>query len=112
MVDCPGWPKIHAESLAPANALPVFAGPDIKGILGPAVARALALELAMVRSVYAAPLAPGSDLTLIRLGFLERGQLGLGKDEPVLGHLGLERLETVLHGGEIVALPDAARPGR
>ena len=70
---------------------------DIEGVLRSAVAGALALELAM--------------RFLVGFGFLERGDLGLGKQDAVLRHLGLKRLEALLHRGQIVALPHAAHPG-
>jgi hypothetical protein len=39
-------------------------------------------------------------------------QLCLGEDQPVLGHLGLERLPAVLQGGQIVALSARTHPDR
>ena len=49
---------------------------------------------------------------LIGLGLLERGDLRLGEQDAFLRHLGFERLETMLHRGQIVALPHAAHAGR
>jgi len=39
-------------------------------------------------------------------------QLRLRKQDAVLRHLRFERLEAVLHRGEIMALPNAAHPRR
>ena len=69
-------------------------GADIEGVLGAAVARTLALELAM--------------RLLLTLGFLKRGELALGQHQAFLGHLRLERLEPLLHGLKVMALPHAA----
>ena len=71
---------------------------DVEGVLGAAIARALALELAV--------------RLLLGLGLFERGELALGQNETVLRDLRLERLEALLHGLEIVALPHAADAGR
>ena len=49
---------------------------------------------------------------LIGLGLLERGDLRLGQQDALLGYLGLECLEAVLHRGQVVALPDATHTGR
>src|ERR1700736_5803853 len=59
----------------PANALQRA---DIEGVLRPAVAWALAVELAM--------------RLLVRLGFLERDDLRFGEQDAVLRHPGLERV--------------------
>src|SRR3954467_15925661 len=67
-------------------------------VLGAAVAWALALELAMG--------------FLLRLGAFERLHLGLGEHQALLRHLGFQSLQPVLHGGQVVALPDAAYAGR
>jgi hypothetical protein len=42
------------------------------------------------------------------LGFLHGGKLGFGEDDAVLGDFGLERLQPLFHGFQIVALPHAA----
>src|SRR4029077_4009896 len=47
---------------------------------------------------------------LFGFGLLERGELALRKDEALLRHLRLERLQTEFHGGEIVPAPDGANP--
>ena len=60
------------------------------------VTRALAIELAM--------------RLLVGLGLLERGDLGLGEQDAVLRHLGFERLETMLHRGEIVTFHTQRTP--
>src|SRR5437773_8051144 len=70
---------------------------DIEGVLRAAIARALAVELAM--------------RLLVGLGLLERGNLRFGEQHAFLCHLDLERLEAVLHRGQIVTLPDAAHAG-
>src|SRR5438128_2159328 len=75
-----------------------FEGADIEGVLGTAIARTFALELAM--------------RLLVGLGLLERGDLRLGEQDAILRHLGFERLEAMFHHGQIVALPHAAHPGR
>src|SRR5262249_54285038 len=51
------------------------------GVLGAAIAGALALELAV--------------RLLVSLGLLERGDLRLGQQDTLLGYLGLECLEAV-----------------
>jgi len=56
---------------------------DIEGVLRAAVARALAIELAM--------------RFLIGLGLLESGDLRFGEQDAFLRHLGFERLQAVLH---------------
>ena len=71
---------------------------DIEGVLRPAIAGALALELAV--------------RFLVGLGFLEGGDLCLGHQDAFLSRLGFQRLEAQLHRGQVVALPDAAHPGR
>ncbi len=45
---------------------------------------------------------------LFQLGALERGQLRLGQHHPFLGGSGFQSLETVVHGLEVMAQPDAA----
>src|SRR5205814_6131603 len=70
---------------------------DVEGVLRAAIARALALELAM--------------RFLVGLGFLERGDLRLGQQDAILCRLGFERFEAVLHRGQVVALPHAAHTG-
>src|SRR5437764_13545888 len=67
---------------------------DIEGVLRAAIARALAVELAM--------------RLLVGLGLLERGNLRFGEQHAFLCHLDLERLQAVLHRGQIVTLPDPA----
>ena len=49
---------------------------------------------------------------LVGLGLLQGGELALGEDEALLRHLGLERLQPVLHGGEVVPQPDRAHAER
>src|SRR6516225_640743 len=71
-------------------------GADVEGVLRPAIAWALALELAV--------------RLLVGLGLFERGDLRLGEQDAILRHLGLERLQAQLHRGQVVALPDAAHP--
>ena len=71
---------------------------DVERILGPAIARTFALELAM--------------RLLFALGLLQRGQLAFGQNQAFLGDLGFERLEPFLHRLKIVALPDPADAGR
>ena len=46
------------------------------------------------------------------LRLFERGELGFGEDETLLGHLGFQRLEPLVHGLQIVAQPHAAHAGR
>jgi hypothetical protein len=43
---------------------------------------------------------------------LQGGDLGLGQHQPVLGALGFQRPQPLLHGLEVVALPHAAHPRR
>ena len=71
-------------------------GADIEGVLGAAIAGAFGVELAMG--------------LLVGLGLLEGGELALGEDQALLGHLGLERLQPVLHGLQVVAQPNRAHP--
>ena len=75
-----------------------FERADIEGILGAAVAGALALELAVS--------------LLVGLGFLQGGELAFGEDEALLGHSGLKRLQAVLHRRQVVTAPDAAHAER
>ena len=49
---------------------------------------------------------------LIGLGLFERRDLGLGEDQAFLRHLGLERLQPVFHGLQIMAQPDRAHAKR
>src|SRR4029079_3291065 len=70
---------------------------DIERVLRAAIARALALELAV--------------RFLVGLGFLERDDLRFGEQDAILRRLGLERLQAVLHRGQVVALPHAAHAG-
>ena len=69
-------------------------GADVERVLGAAVAGALALELAV--------------RFLLGLGLLQGGQLTLREHQALLRHLGLERLEALLHGLEVMALPHSA----
>ena len=73
-------------------------GADGEGVLGAAVAGSLALELAV--------------RFLLRLGLLQGRELALGEHQALLRHLGFERLEALLHGLEIMALPDPAHARR
>ena len=57
---------------------------DVEGVLRAAIAGAFGLELAV--------------RLLVGLGLLQRGELALGEDEALLRHLGLQRLQPVLHG--------------
>ena len=70
---------------------------DIERILGAAVARMLALKLAM--------------RLLLSLGLFQRDELGLGQDQAFLGALGLQRFEPLVHGLEVMTLPHAAHAG-
>jgi len=65
---------------------------DIEGVLGAAIAWALALKFAM--------------RLFLALGLLQRDELAFGKNDAVLRDLGFERLEPLLHCLEIMALPD------
>jgi hypothetical protein len=47
----------------------------------------------------------------VGLGLLERGDLRFREHQAVLGAPRLQRLEALLHGLEVVALPDAAHAG-
>ena len=66
-----------------ADALQVA---DVEGILGAAIARVLALELAMS--------------LLLGLSLLQRDDLRLGQRQALLGALGFQRLEPLGHGLE------------
>ena len=48
---------------------------------------------------------------LLRLGFLQRGKLGLGQHQALLSALSFQCLETLVHVLKIVALPHAAHAG-
>jgi hypothetical protein len=48
---------------------------------------------------------------LLGLGLLERHKLAFGQDQALLGHLGLERLEALRHGLEVMALPHGTHAG-
>lgn len=74
--------------LDPTNALQIA---NIKHILGATITRMLALEVAIG--------------LLLGLGLLQRDHLSLGQHQVVLGALGLQRLEPLVHGREIVAQP-------
>ncbi len=71
------------------DASDAFQGPDIEGVLGAAVAGAFGDELAVG--------------LLVGLGLFEGCHLRLGQDQALLGHLGLERFQPVLHGLQIMA---------
>src|SRR3984893_9804805 len=71
---------------------------DIERILRAAVARAFALELTV--------------RLLVGLGFFQRGELALAQHPALLRALRLQGLEPLVHGLEIVTLPDAAHAGR
>ncbi len=44
---------------------------------------------------------------LLTLGTFQRDELRLGQHQPLLGGLGFQRLQTLAHGLQIVAQPDA-----
>src|SRR5215212_1137019 len=71
---------------------------DREGVLRAAVAGAFAVELAV--------------RLLVGLGLFQGGNLRFGQQDTLLRRLGFERLEAQLHRGQVVALPDAAHPGR
>ncbi len=71
---------------------------DVEGVLCRAVARTLAVELAMRLVVLPRP--------------LQSDDLGFGQHQAVLCAFGLECLEPLLHGLQVVALPDTAHAGR
>jgi len=71
---------------------------DIEGILGTAITRTFALEFAV--------------RFFVGFGLLEGGDLGLGQQDPILRHLGFQRLEAVFDRRQIVALPHAAHARR
>src|SRR5215204_791386 len=48
---------------------------------------------------------------LLTLGLLKRGELAVGQHQALLGDLRLERLEPLLHGLKLIALPHAAHAG-
>ena len=58
-------------------------GADVESVLRPAVAGALAVELAM--------------RLFVGLGLLERDDLRFGEQDAILRHLGFEGLEAVFH---------------
>jgi hypothetical protein len=49
---------------------------------------------------------------LFGLGALECLHLRFGQHQALLRHLGFQCFQPVLHGGQVMALPDAANPGR
>ena len=71
---------------------------DVEGILCATVTGTFALELAV--------------RFFVGLGLLQRGELALTQHQSFLRALGFQRFEPLLHGLEIVALPDAAHAGR
>ena len=71
---------------------------DIERILGAAIARTFALELAM--------------RLLFAFGLLQRGELAFAQHQAFLGDLGFEGLEPFLHRLQVMALPYAAHAGR
>src|SRR5512132_1548558 len=71
--------------------------PDIEGVLGTAVTGTGAVELAMG--------------FLVGLRLLQSGELALGQDQAILRHPGLQSLQPLGHGVEVVANPDAANAG-
>ena len=71
---------------------------DVERVLGAAIARTFALELAM---------GP-----FLALGLLQRGQLAIGQHQAFLRHFGFERLEPLLHRLQIVTLSDLTNAGR
>src|SRR4029077_4103933 len=70
---------------------------DIERVLRTAIAGMLALEFAMG--------------LLLRLGLLQRGELGLGQHQALQGALGFQCLETLVHVLKVVTLPHTAHPG-
>jgi len=68
---------------------------NIERVLGSAVARMLALELAMG----------------LLLGLFQRDELGLGQYQAFLGALGLQCFEPLVHGLEVMTLPHATHAG-
>ena len=70
---------------------------DIEGVLGTAVAGTGAIELAMS--------------FLVGLRLLQSGELALGQDQAILRHPGLQSLQPLGHGVEVMANPDAADAG-
>src|ERR1700730_13010380 len=71
---------------------------DIERILRAAVAWAFALELTV--------------RLLVGFGFFQRSELALAQHQAFLRALGLQCFEPLLHGLEIVTLPDAAHASR
>jgi hypothetical protein len=78
----------------PPHALEIA---DIEGVLGAAVPRMLALELAMG--------------LLLGLGLFQRNKLGFGQHQAVLGALGFQGFEPFVHGLQVVAQPHATHAG-
>src|SRR5262245_60415117 len=70
---------------------------DIERILGAAVTRMLALELAV--------------RLLLGLGLFQRHDLRLGQHQALLGALGFQRLEPLVHRLQVVAQPHTAHAG-
>ena len=78
----------------PPHALEIA---DIEGVLGAAVPRMLALELAV--------------RLLLGLGLFQRDDLRLGQHQAFLGALGFQRLEPLVHRLQIVAQPHTSHAG-
>ena len=70
---------------------------DVEGVLGAAVAGTGAVELAV--------------RFLVGFRLLQRGELALGQDQAVLRHPGLQGLQPLGHGVEVVANEHAADAG-
>src|SRR5262245_15426991 len=70
---------------------------DVERILGAAVTRMLALELAV--------------RLLLGLGLFQRDDLRLGQHQALLGALGFQRLEPLVHRLQVVAQPHTAHAG-
>ena len=68
---------------------------DIEGVLGTAVAGTGAVELAMG--------------FLVGLRLLQSGELALGQDQAILRHPGLQSLQPLGHGVEVMALIEMSR---
>jgi hypothetical protein len=69
---------------------------DVEGVLSAAVAGAFGIELTVG--------------FLVGLGLLQGGELAFCEDQSLLRHFSFEGFEAELHGGEVVAQPDATDP--